>query len=558
MDGPSPPSLIEEAAVATTAAVEWKIAIEGTDAFGEVRRREIRVDKSWDRLFDGEIGLSVEDGKKIMAALQTVVVSQEADTYTLFRRICPDCGVLRPVKDYTTRRVRTVFGTVEVRNPRWMLCRNCHPGFALAFAPLCEICPDCATPELRELTARLGSMMPYRQAASVLAEFLPLEPTETHATVRKRTVRTGVLTIDLAALRANWRFMAERASPAVCGAVVKADAYGLGAAEVGVALYREGCRHFFVAHLAEALALRPVLPSDVTLYVLNGLMPDGEALTAAQCFVPVLNSLEQVRRWACTAAERGERLPCVLQFDTGMSRLGLSADEAAELRADPGLLAALDLRFVMSHLASADEPENEQNLDQLAAMQVVEPNFAGTPVSIANSGGVLLGSAWLGAMVRPGIALYGGNPRASGPNWLRQVVKLQVRVIQTRTVAAGARIGYSGTHVAATPMRLATIAAGYADGLPRSLSSHGAAWFEGVRLPIVGRVSMDSVTLDISKLRPNSLTLGSLVELIGEDQSLEDLARDAGTISYEILTSLGRRYQRLYISAPARANREQP
>jgi len=167
--------LIEEAAVATKAAVNWKIAIEGTDAFGEVRRHEIRVDKS----------LSVEDGKKILAALQTVVVSQEADTYTLFRRICPDCGVLRPVKDYTTRRIRLRYGGGS-QSPL-DACRNC----AFAFAPLCEICPDRATPELRELTARLGSMMPYRQAASVLAEFLPLEPTETHATVRKRTIRTG-------------------------------------------------------------------------------------------------------------------------------------------------------------------------------------------------------------------------------------------------------------------------------------------------------------------------------------------------------------------------------
>lgn len=175
----------------TGAAVEWKIAIEGTNAFGEVRRQEFRLDKSWDRLFDGEIGLSVEDGKKIMAALQTAVLSQEADAYTLFRRVCPDCGVLRPVKDYTTRRIRTVFGTVEVRNPRWMLCRDCHPGLAFAFAPLLEICPDRATSELIELTARLGSMMPYRQAASVMANFLPIEPTVTHATVRKRTIRTG-------------------------------------------------------------------------------------------------------------------------------------------------------------------------------------------------------------------------------------------------------------------------------------------------------------------------------------------------------------------------------
>jgi hypothetical protein len=180
-----------EEAVATMAAVEWKIAIEGTDAFGEVRRHEIRIDKSWERLFDGEIGLSVDDGKKIMATLQIAAVNQEADAYTLFRRICPDCGVLRLVKDWTTRRIRTVFGTVEVRNPRWMLCRNCHPAFALPFAPLQEICPDRATAELIEVTARLGSRMPYRQAAKIMAEFLPVEATETHATVRKRTIRTG-------------------------------------------------------------------------------------------------------------------------------------------------------------------------------------------------------------------------------------------------------------------------------------------------------------------------------------------------------------------------------
>jgi hypothetical protein len=160
--------------VATTAAVEWKIAIEGTDAFGEVRRHEIRIDKSWDRLFDGEIGLSVDDGKKIMAALQIAVVNQEADAYTLFRRICPDCGVLRPVKDYTTRRIRTVFGTVEVRNPRWMLCRNCHPAFVFPFAPLQEICPDRATAELTELTARLAAGCPTARPRRLWPNFSQL------------------------------------------------------------------------------------------------------------------------------------------------------------------------------------------------------------------------------------------------------------------------------------------------------------------------------------------------------------------------------------------------
>ncbi|SDA99592.1 hypothetical protein SAMN02927914_06631, partial [Mesorhizobium qingshengii] len=158
---------------------------------GDICRREVRIDKSEERLRDGDLGLSIGDGKKIMAALQNAVVTQEAETYALFRRVCPDCHTFRPVKDYTTRRIRTVFGAVEVRNPRWMLCRDCHPGIVDAFAPLKEICPDRVTPELMELTARLASTMPYRQAASILAKFLPIEPTETHATVRKRTIRVG-------------------------------------------------------------------------------------------------------------------------------------------------------------------------------------------------------------------------------------------------------------------------------------------------------------------------------------------------------------------------------
>lgn len=174
-----------------TLAMEWTITIEGKNEFGAGCRREVRIDKSWARLFDGEIGLSTDPGKNIMAALQNAVVTHEAETHSLFRRICPDCYTFRPIKDDTTRRIRTVFGTVEGRNPRWMLCRDCCPGMVGAFAPLKEICPDRATPELTELSARLGSMLPYRQAATVLATFLPIAPTETHATVRKRTIRIG-------------------------------------------------------------------------------------------------------------------------------------------------------------------------------------------------------------------------------------------------------------------------------------------------------------------------------------------------------------------------------
>ncbi|MFD1984307.1 ISKra4 family transposase [Mesorhizobium newzealandense] len=185
-------------------AVEWTITIEGKNEFGDVCRREVKTTKSWEGLFDGDIGLSIEDGKKIMAALQSAAVNHEAETYSLFRRVCPDCHKFRPVKDYTTRRIRTVFGTVEVRNPRWMLCRDCYPGMVDAFAPLKEICPDRATPELMELTARLGSMLPYRRAAKVLADFLPIEPTETHATVRKRTIRIGER-LDDQIVQETWR-----------------------------------------------------------------------------------------------------------------------------------------------------------------------------------------------------------------------------------------------------------------------------------------------------------------------------------------------------------------
>jgi len=189
-------------------AVEWTITIEGKNEFGDVCRREMRITKSWESLFDGDIGLSIDDGKKIMAALQSAVVAHEAETYCLFRRVCPDCHTFRPVKDYTTRRIRTVFGTVKVRNPRWMLCRDCYPGMEVAFAPLMVICPDRATPELMELTARLGSMMPYRQAAKVLAEFLPIEPTESYATVRKRTIRVGER-LDDQIMRETWQATAQ-------------------------------------------------------------------------------------------------------------------------------------------------------------------------------------------------------------------------------------------------------------------------------------------------------------------------------------------------------------
>lgn len=357
----------------------------------------------------------------------------------------------------------------------------------------------------------------------------------------------GYLTIDLGAICRNYLKLAERLAPIRTSVVVKADAYGLGAGPVAEALYKAGCRDFFVAHFPEVAALRSVLPADAVIHVLNGLQPGNELPCATAGIVPVLNSLEQLRRWSAAAHGLGKRLPAALQFDTGMSRLGFSLAEQMQLKAELADHTLVDIRFIMSHLASADEAESEQNDEQLAEMRRISGEFPDLPVCFANSNGIFLGKGYHGFMARPGIALYGGNPAPSEVNPMEPVVSLKIAVIQTRTVPVGTKVGYGATFVAKREMRLATIAAGYADGLPRSLSDRGAVYFGDIRLPIVGRVSMDSMTVDISALPEGALTLGSLVEMIGPHQTLDDLAQAAGTISYEVLTSLGQRYQRAYL-----------
>ncbi|BCP55272.1 alanine racemase [Kaistia sp. 32K] len=357
---------------------------------------------------------------------------------------------------------------------------------------------------------------------------------------------TGYLTVDLSAIARNYLRLSAMAAPARAAAVVKADAYGLGADRIAKKLYACGCRHFFVAQFDEALRLRPLLANDAMVFVLNGLQPGNEMACAREGIVPVINSLEQWRQWAAAARSLDRQLPAVLQFDTGMSRLGVPPQERAELAELVNVERGIKVLFVMSHLASADDPESVQNADQFIEMERVAAALPQFPVCFANSGGIFLDKAYHGALVRPGIALYGGLPIAGLADPLEAVVRLDVAVVQTRTVPAGTRVGYSGTHVAAGETRLATIAAGYADGLPRSLSGRGAVFCDGIRLPIVGRVSMDSITVDISALPEGRLRFGSLVEVLGPHQTLEHVARDAGTIPYEILTGLGRRYERRY------------
>nr|WIE94570.1 alanine racemase [Mesorhizobium sp. WSM4875] len=357
---------------------------------------------------------------------------------------------------------------------------------------------------------------------------------------------TGYLAIDLAAIGSNYSKLSSMLAPTRAGAVVKADAYGLGAIPVSRTLYAKGCRHFFVAHLMEALALRPELEHDAQIFVLNGLQPGSEFACAQAGLIPVLNSAEQFHRWSWAAREIKRKLPAVLQFDTGMSRLGIAPEDRPELAAAVRTCDDVKILFAMSHLACADERDSQQNFHQLAEMRRIVEEFPGLDMCFANSGGVFLGAGYHGALARTGLALYGGAPTTALGNPMQPVVHLEVAVIQTRSVPAGARVGYGGSHVATARTALATIGAGYADGLPRGLGGRGAVYFKGQRLPIVGRVSMDSITIDISALPEGSLTLGSRVEVIGAHQTLEDLARDAGTISYEILTSLGHRYQRTY------------
>lgn len=357
---------------------------------------------------------------------------------------------------------------------------------------------------------------------------------------------SGYLTINLEALVRNYQVLSKMAASGKAAAVVKADAYGLGAEKVAKAVYEKGCRHFFVAQLHEATKLRPLLVSDAHIFVLNGLQPGNEESCARQGIVPVINSIEQWRNWSRTGLRLGRRLPAAVQFDTGMSRLGLPPDERLYLAEEVAHASHVEILFLMSHLASADDARSSQNSEQLAELQKIATEFPGYDLSFENSGGLFLGGPYRSALARPGVAVYGGAP-TDGRNPMEAVVRLDVAVVQTRTVPPNTRVGYGGAYVTTKHTRLATISAGYADGLPRSLGDRGAVYFDGIRLPIVGRVSMDSITVDISAVAEGKIKLGSLVEVIGPNRPLEEVAEEAGTISYEILTRLGQRYHRQYL-----------
>ena len=359
--------------------------------------------------------------------------------------------------------------------------------------------------------------------------------------------RTGaVLRIDLQAVRHNYRLLQNRLGTARCGAAVKADAYGLGAEQVANVLYQEGCRHFFVAHLEEAIALRPGLPSDAHLIVMHGSPVGCEAEFIAHGCMPVLNSLQQIQDWSALAQRQQQRLPAIVQFDTGMARMGLSAQEVEALQNDPSLYAGSDVQYVMSHLACAEDQHNPMNRQQLERFQALRTLFPGSKATLANSSGIFLGSDFHFDLARPGAALYGVAPVAGQENPLRAVAHLQGRLIQTRDIPAGTGVGYGSTWRSKEASRIATVAVGYADGWLRSLSNRGVAHIAGFEAPMVGNVSMDTITLDVTHIAPTYLQPGTFVDLISATNTVDDVATRANTIGYEILTSLGTRYYREY------------
>jgi alanine racemase len=364
---------------------------------------------------------------------------------------------------------------------------------------------------------------------------------------RRLDTASAVLTIDLAAIVANWRLLKTRVGRADCAAVVKADAYGLGAARVGPALAAAGCRHFFVAHLDEAITLKRHLPADASVFVLHGPTPGSEAEFVAHDVRPVLNSRPQIDGWRRLAYELDRDLAAIVQVDSGMARLGLDADELRAVAADRQSLVGVRVEYVMSHLACAENPDHPANAAQRERFIAARRMLPAAPASFANSSGIFLGPDHHFDLVRPGAALYGVAPVAGATNPMRPVVRLEGRVIQTREIAAGTPVGYSQAWQCDRPARIATVSVGYADGWLRGLGNRASAWFDGTELPMVGQVSMDTITLDASALSEHALPPGSVVELIGERQDVDAIAARCDTIGYEILTSLGSRYARSYV-----------
>jgi alanine racemase len=369
---------------------------------------------------------------------------------------------------------------------------------------------------------------------------------------------SACLTIDLDALIANWRFLKNKAGKAQCGAVVKANAYGTGLEQAVQALDKAGCKTFFVAHLSEGVRARDVC-GGADIYVLNGLTPGTAAIHTGLKLRPVLGTREEIEEWSAFCQAEPGAPPAALHIDTGMNRLGLRLEEALHLK-NSSLTSSLKLSLLMSHFVSAEEPQSSLNAYQIEMFDHARELFPRVPASIANSSGIFLKHKPFFDLVRPGYALYGGNPTPSEPNPMRPVVQLQSRIIQIRTVPDGETVGYNGQWTAQGARRIAVLSTGYADGFPRAASSTDVKRIARMpiaeviindeKCPFAGRVSMDLITVDITHLPEGSVKRGDPALLIGDGLGIDQVAQNCGTIGYEILTGLGARYQRIYTQKP--------
>lgn len=364
------------------------------------------------------------------------------------------------------------------------------------------------------------------------------------------------LTVDLTALTENWKDMARRSGKARASAVVKADAYGTGIEDAGEALFMAGARDFFVATVDEGVTLRPYAP-DARIFILSGVWPGTERRLFENDLVPVISSEEQLAFWMAVLADYGD-YPCALNVDTGFNRLGLSMEEAMALADDVSRPASYAPVLVMSHLACSDDHSSEMNKQQLESFRQVSAAYEGIDSSLAASGGIFLGSDYHFDLTRPGIALYGGEAVNGLANPMRPVVTAEARIIQVRTAKAGESVGYGRALQLTRDSRLAVVSAGYADGYLRSQSSGGVplrqvvpeggyGFLAGRKIPIAGRITMDLTIFDVTDLPENAVRAGDYVELFGNNVLVDDVARSAGTIGYEILTSIGLRHERRYL-----------
>lgn len=359
------------------------------------------------------------------------------------------------------------------------------------------------------------------------------------------------LYIDLKAVQKNYLILKEKSFPATCAATVKANAYGLGISEISNALYKIGCRDFFVATLGEAIFLRRLQP-DATIYVFHGIKYNETEAFLGQNLIPVLNDIEQTKLWNNFAKDKKLTLPAILHFDTGINRLGINISDATVIKKNNHIIENLDIKYIMTHLACSNEIDNIRNAQQLAEFNKLKKtlsNFKNLKATIANSSAIFLSNDYLFDLVRPGAALFGINPTPYLPkNPMNSVIRLTSKIIQIKHVQKDGMVGYGNICPVKKGTVLATVAIGYADGYLRSLTNRSYCYLKGKFVPTLGKVSMDMVMIDISNFKKSEIKVGDEVEIIGNHINLSILSTQAGTIPYEILTSFSQRFKKIYIS----------